>query len=621
MDASRAVTRRSHFLHQWRTNGTFRTEVHQQHGSVGTREGESRAAWLALSNNQTSGPHRNPFLGGRHVGFSCHCGVRICSLRELVGFQLRLAPVRDRASPWHAYMRQVYRTNDVTLPFDPGQLDLLYPSLLPVQPCNAGESHALPACSAECCAAWLPRPAADAPAVTEAAARRNLGAFLPHETGFMFSTASNARGLANGEEALLHRLAVPAHGWVEVIRVQTDSATRQEGINGGGCWFFKASGSGVWLNVGRTLAYPRRGDDMYASLVRRDLPRHLRGDYALPYLAALRGVDSVQIVDSWGLHHEIVSVAPECMHQAKEPPKNGGCVAGRLLRTGRDASAECVCDPTVGTLNCALTPVEGTPEGSIAADEGTCIDPGARHGSMQLGRDGPAHAFYSNKFCADHYCGHRCCASCTRGSSSRPAVLFAHVEKTGGSAVECAVAPLARAGSWVNLGHTTRAQVDACVAACEPREAVVVGVRDPYAFYLSAYSEYMRMPSTSSANGPPHFTMNFSAYVQRVARRAGEGPAHSPPALRSLTERLSRTCGDNWSAFEFLRTESLDADLSRLLHARRLPAMPLRRENLGDLPHGLRRRGYDCSTLAAVSRMDARVFAHFAYAVRTCDPG
>lgn len=131
--------------------------------------------------------------------------------------------------------------------------------------------------------------------------------------------------------------------------------------------------------------------------------------------------------------------------------------------------------------------------------------------------------------CTPHSCGANCCSTCMH---QRPRVLFAHVDKTGGSALECASQSLARQGLWVNMGHTTQKELERCIAMCKPA-AVLISVRNPYAWYTSAYHEALRTGwlagrSLNASEGPPtserrqyhefraQVLSNLSAFVVRT---------------------------------------------------------------------------------------------------------
>ena len=182
----------------------------------------------------------------------------------------------------------------------------------------------------------------------------------------------------------IEQLMAADHSWVEVTRIAERSFfPRPKKREGGalGCWFFAAAGSGVFLNVGRSLRVTRREDLAAALNMTNDVLRQAGIDrkffevypYSIDPLglcgrAAARGYDSLQIWDEdakghrleparypdglthltklW--EHEVVSCNPNCL------ASNGPCT--RLpLRTGVDASRPCACNDARPVLNCDRT--------------------------------------------------------------------------------------------------------------------------------------------------------------------------------------------------------------------------------------------------------------------------
>jgi hypothetical protein len=103
-------------------------------------------------------------------------------------------------------------------------------------------------------------------------------------------------------------------------------------------------------------------------------------------------------------------------------------------------------------------------------------------------------------FCTDHYCsdpyqaGHKpCCTGCAAppAGTHTPHFMYHHVEKTGGSSIECAWQNAAKHNLVSLLGHTPKAQYDVCEAQCVARQvrtATLITVRDPYTYWTSVYS-------------------------------------------------------------------------------------------------------------------------------------
>ena len=183
----------------------------------------------------------------------------------------------------------------------------------------------------------------------------------------------------------------------------------------------------------------------------------------------------------------------------------------------------------------------------------------------------------------------------------RPRVLFAHVEKTGGSALECASVPFVDRGLWVNLGHTTLTDLDYCIAACQPA-VVAISVRDPYTWYGSLLSEIVRNGWFAGIQGSlktkPEWASfrarvlsNLTTFVRFIANAelfprgwkspfrfhagAPELDAHTG-AQYSLSAVLRRTCGEDCSRrFVVLHQEHLSCEVELFSRAFGLPMQRL----------------------------------------------
>jgi hypothetical protein len=183
----------------------------------------------------------------------------------------------------------------------------------------------------------------------------------------------------------------------------------------------------------------------------------------------------------------------------------------------------------------------------------------------------------------------------------RPRVLFAHVEKTGGSALECASVPFVDRGLWVNLGHTTLTDLDYCIAACQPA-VVAISVRDPYTWYGSLLSEIVRNGWFAGIQGSlktkPEWASfrarvlsNLTTFVRFIANAelfprgwkspfrfhagAPELDAHTG-AQYSLSAVLRRTCGEDCSRrFVVLHQERLTCEVELFSRAFGLPMQRL----------------------------------------------
>ena len=190
---------------------------------------------------------------------------------------------------------------------------------------------------------------------------------------------------------LMHpsRAARRNHSWVEVTRVAADclglrypdgtpfaeGASRGfpddtgEGVHRGdygfapeatnssadlfpyGCWLFPARGSGVFVNVGRTLVVSTRRDAHTALGIpcsRSNFGCYHPGDKLYCTRAMARGYDSIQIMRGrGGLRRAELLLCTGCTAE----PVRGACLPVET-RTGTHAQAPCKCDPSRPIINC-----------------------------------------------------------------------------------------------------------------------------------------------------------------------------------------------------------------------------------------------------------------------------
>ena len=133
-----------------------------------------------------------------------------------------------------------------------------------------------------------------------------------------------------------------------------------EGVNGTGCWFFFARGSGIYVPVGRSLI-ARNEKLLLRQLNRRDgfVKGKANGSDApapnkerYPLQAQGLGYDSVQMGGvGKGSHAQLVLTSPPCMTQPK--PIKACPPAGVHMRKGWGARSPCSCaDGGEQTMNC-----------------------------------------------------------------------------------------------------------------------------------------------------------------------------------------------------------------------------------------------------------------------------
>lgn len=149
-----------------------------------------------------------------------------------------------------------------------------------------------------------------------------------------------------------------------------------EGEDNYGCWFYQATGSGIWLNLGQSWAQQTKDmqqelDDLYQARTGRPLQRYLpagvptqttRRYESYPKRAGALGFRSVQIQFKRLSHSEpyaeVVVVAPQCMQRNMTgllPLRS--CPGSWLdLRIGAAQEHQCICDDELFSLNCNGVP-------------------------------------------------------------------------------------------------------------------------------------------------------------------------------------------------------------------------------------------------------------------------
>lgn len=269
-------------------------------------------------------------------------------------------------------------------------------------------------------------------------------------------------------------------------------------------------------------------------------------------------------------------------------------------------------------------------------------------------------------FCTNHWPSFSqegnpsCCARCAQPANNTPHFLFNHVEKTGGSSLECAWLKAAREGLVTMLGHGNSTFYEACASTCKANHVVtrrLITVREPYSYWQSLYkyawqcifgacesAESQLLICDSDSSGVKVWPLDeqqqgvlrsFADYVKymhsnqlRLAK--GENECFKEPARQlpedtwwrqSQSERIQLKCGSpcRLDDFEVLHTENLTAEYEALLRKfPGLPQVPLAYENeashfdghpWGEPPPGK----YTPEVLELVQQMDDWIFNEFSY--------
>ena len=527
--------------------------------------------------------------------------------------------IRD-GSPIALYLHAVYGPSKANLGghHKPSDIEFWYTHLLPAKRCSRYSTWKKPVvCPSSTCAQWLPR-------------------LLPPEATVL-ARFNDTRFDVTADFVVLKqppalRNAIQPDAWVEVYRM---FSSQEDDFSHYGCWNTVARGTGVWVNVGRVaniqvshmaswkneeLARLLGRDEQEMQILWRQTQSitnpegvNKKADPAWGALLPSANFTSVHLTDrggtatvGWRHSEELVLFTPGCLaghgaltshcRKASEARPTCACMPGVSLRAGWGAMEPCKCDARSSRLSCLagqhlhaqVNVAASTPS---AAPSSTPGPPSVTHGSWQGNR-----TYFTKELCANHWCSATCCQTCDQ--SQRP-ILFVHIEKTGGSTIECTTQHLADTGFWVNLGHNQANNVEACEVKCKPREKLI-GVRHPLAFYLSAYHEYV-----TSRKG----TMSFAAYLQLVFDpRVGGMPYYT------LTQRVKRSCGVRCNEFTIIRTETLSNDLGNVL--RRNGLLPVAMK----MAHTAAQVGeqgafsrYTCAQVLKVAELDKWIYQTFNY--------
>eukprot|EP01041_Mallomonas_annulata_P016848 gene16848-34981_t len=158
--------------------------------------------------------------------------------------------------------------------------------------------------------------------------------------------------------------------WAEVIRFATTclfAFHHYEGYSIGllssaknsskipyGCWFYRYRGSGIFVNVGKTIAARKRKELIVALGItgcelNPDVNCGKEVDQICLY-ALSQGYDSIQVNLYGGDHHRPELII--CSGQCATVTFNTSCPPGVELRTGVNGSKPCTCDDSYMIMNC-----------------------------------------------------------------------------------------------------------------------------------------------------------------------------------------------------------------------------------------------------------------------------
>lgn len=312
------------------------------------------------------------------------------------------------SSPWYAYLEAVYG-QPPALPFRLLDLQYFYhnsdfwlrkhPDLsLPIPPCtmssdlqyfnhHSGSAVAMQNCTQTYCLQW-----SESRGESATTSHRSVyGKYtLSWEGSYPYASTGTRFVILDKNQPQISD--VPANTWFEVIRSSECSTCKEEGSNGYGFWFWRAPGSGIWINSGCTFAEWLRHDNLYesprtlylawlkmfdaSSKDVHNLTKGLKLEYWAecvhggPRCGAVMyydlGYDTVMTAgvenmrDEVYVVNELALVKPNCPYEHRLErltkcgwgPRSSGCPGRVELRTGWNATSSCTCDTSRVGLNC-----------------------------------------------------------------------------------------------------------------------------------------------------------------------------------------------------------------------------------------------------------------------------
>jgi hypothetical protein len=251
------------------------------------------------------------------------------------------------------------------------------------------------------------------------------------------------------------------------------------------------------------------------------------------------------------------------------------------------------------------------------------------------------HYMHGSFFCAQHHnTEFERCARCNQEDAhSKPIIMYVHVVKTGGSAVECATEGQADWDQvmWINMGHTNVRALDHCRAACTHggrAPKVVVSIRDPYSYWQSLFTYAWVLCCTCKNR---QFTatcvdrsvdfLTFMRRAKRQPRMADWAPVNTVnTAPRSQSMEIEKSCGRPCSHVDFfLHTEHMQDDWLAMITSfgnLGVPRVGLPKVNpslTADTPPPPE-TVFTQEILDIIHEVDANMFREFKYSKRTDAP-
>ena len=295
---------------------------------------------------------------------SCVC-FSVCSAADVVNFVQQVPRTVDETSPWSEYLRVIY--GNVSFPFDMSTLSFVYHNTMrwpshiwwPMNTCKApdgAKSSLLPVAHSFCpngvCKGWKAN-------TTLQSVHAAHGYPLAYKVVLFPTGDGTSIGFTFGGHGTTphHRLLSDSYGYIEVIR---GFSPYREGTDGYGCWYAGgAIGSGIYLNVGRTVTHcDKKGWKGALPSLTQDMNTHLeklkgsfpatwfdskhkghlsRGNELITVHAWALGYDTVQCARgwNWGGLSEIIDIRSYCRNQsfpvlACPPPETDLRVGNRL---------------------------------------------------------------------------------------------------------------------------------------------------------------------------------------------------------------------------------------------------------------------------------------------------